>query len=134
MSNFELTIPVVLIIFNRPHLVKRVFDEIRRAKPPRLYIIADGPRPHHPDDVEKCLAARAIIEEVDWDCKVFKNFSDVNLGCGQRTASGLDWVFSLEEQAIIFDDDCLPHPTLFRFYQEMLERYRGDDRIVLADT
>lgn len=130
MSSFVLTIPVVLTIFNRPHLVKRVFEEIRKAKPPKLYVIADGPRPDHPDDKAKCQATREIIETVDWDCQVFKNYSEVNLGCGKRTASGLDWVFSTEEQAIIFDDDCLPHQTLFRFYQEMLDRYRGDERIV----
>lgn len=130
MNDFVLTTPVVLTIFNRAHLVKRVFEEIRRAKPTRLYVIADGPRPNHPYDKERCLAAREAVEAVDWDCQVFKNYSDDNLGCGRRTASGLDWVFSMEEQAIIFDDDCLPHPTLFRFYQEMLDRYRGDDRIV----
>lgn len=128
MCDFQLTTPVAFIIFNRPNLTKKVFEEIRRAKPPRLYIIADGPRTGQ--EWTKCLAARDVAENIDWNCQVFKNYSNFNLGCGKRTASGLDWVFSLENEAIIFDDDCLPHPTLFRFYQEMLNRYRTDDRIV----
>ena len=43
--------------------------------------------------------------------------------------SGLNWVFSLVEEAIILEDDCLPDLTFFRFCQELLERYRGDSRI-----
>jgi hypothetical protein len=33
------------------------------------------------------------------------------------------------EEAIILEDDCLPDITFFRFCQEMLERYRNDQRI-----
>jgi hypothetical protein len=43
--------------------------------------------------------------------------------------SGLDWVFSLFEEAIILEDDCLPDPSFFPFCEELLERFRGDDRI-----
>ena len=131
MSDFQLTTPVVFIIFNRPDTTKRVFEEIRRAKPPKLLVVADGPRPDRPDDTRKCAAARTVIDQVDWDCQVHKNCSDVNLGCGKRVSSGLDWVFEQVEEAIILEDDCLPHPTFFRFCQELLERFREDDRIFM---
>ena len=36
--------PVLFLIFNRPDTTERVFEEIRKAQPPRLYIAADGPR------------------------------------------------------------------------------------------
>ncbi|GBD51337.1 hypothetical protein PN472_17760 [Microcystis aeruginosa CS-1036] len=85
--------PVAFIIFNRPETTKKVFEAIRQAKPPKLLVVADGSRPDQPDDVKDCAAARALIEQVDWDCEVLKNYSDVNLGCGRRVASGLDWVF-----------------------------------------
>ena len=32
-------------------------------------------------------------------------------------------------EAIILEDDCVPNPTFFRFCQEMLDRYRHDQRI-----
>ena len=57
------------------------------------------------------------------------NYSSVNLGCKNRVASGIDWVFEKVSEAIILEDDCLPDPTFFRFCQEMLERYRDDQRI-----
>lgn len=122
--------PVAFIIFNRPDLTARVFSEIARARPRKLLVIADGPRPAKLGDAEKCATTRAIIDRVDWDCEVLKNYSDVNLGCGQRPAKGLRWVFDQVEEAIILEDDCLPHPTFFRFCDELLEKYRGDDRVM----
>jgi len=94
MTDFQLTTPVAFLIFNRPDTTARVFEAIRQAKPPQLLVVADGPRPDRADDIEKCKAARAIIEGVDWDCEVLTNYSDLNLGCKNRVSSGLDWVFS----------------------------------------
>ena len=131
MSDFQLKTPVAFIIFNRPDTTKRVFAEIAKARPPKLLVIADGPRADRPDDAEKCAAARAIIDGVDWDCEVLTNYSDVNLGCKRRVSSGLDWVFDTVDEAIILEDDCLPHPTFFRFCEEMLEKYRDDERIAM---
>lgn len=127
---FKLTTPVIFLVFNRPDNTAQVFEAIRQAQPSKLLVVADGARPHQSGEVEKCVAVRAIIETVDWDCEVLKNYSDVNLGCKKRVSSGLDWAFSLVEEAIIVEDDCLPHPTFFRFCQELLEQYRDDKRIM----
>ncbi|MBP2627609.1 MAG: hypothetical protein H6Q68_2320 [Firmicutes bacterium] len=130
MSEFNLMTPVVFIIFNRPDTTQQVFEEIRKARPKKLFIIADGHRPDKPGEAESCIAVRAIVEGVDWDCEVLKNYSDVNLGCGKRVATGLDWVFNTVEEAIILEDDCIPHPTFFPFCQELLEKYRHDGRVL----
>ncbi len=130
MGTFQLTTPVVFIIFNRPATTERVFSAIRAAKPPELLIIADGPRSRESGESEKCAAARAVVEKVDWDCKVLKNYAAVNFGCGKRLASGLDWVFSQVAEAIILEDDCLPHPSFFPYCQELLARYRDDERVM----
>ncbi len=121
---------VVFIIFNRPDTTARVFDEIARARPQTLLVIADGPRHGQPLDAEKCAAARAVIDRVDWKCEVLKDYSEANLGCGLRPATGLRWAFRQVEEAIILEDDCLPHPTFFRFCEELLERYRNDERVM----
>ena len=131
MSDWKLETPVAFIIFNRPDTTERVFAEIAKARPPKLLVVADGPRGSRKGEAEKCAATRAIIERVDWDCEVLTNFSDVNLGCKRRVSSGIDWVFGLVEEAIILEDDCLPDPTFFRYCQELLERYRHDQRVGL---
>jgi hypothetical protein len=123
--------PVALIIFNRPDTTTRVFAEIAKAQPETLLIIADGPRPDRPGEAEKCAAARAAVENIDWDCEVLQNYSEVNLGCGRRPASGIDWVFQHVETAIILEDDCLPHPTFFRFCDELLQRYRDNEVVMM---
>jgi len=131
MAEWKLATPVAFLIFNRPGTTARVLTEIAKFKPAKLLVVADGPRSDHLEDPEKCQSTRAIIERlVDWDCEVLTNYSDINLGCKKRVSSGLDWVFANVEEAIILEDDCLPHPTFFRFCQEMLERYRDDTRIM----
>ncbi len=122
--------PVIFVIFNRPETTELVFERIRQARPQKLLVIADAPRPNRPEDVEKCAAARAIIDRVDWECEVLTNFSEVNLGAGRRPATGFDWAFGIVEEAIILEDDCLPEPTFFQFCEELLERYRHDTRIM----
>ena len=128
-NNWKLNTPIALIIFNRPDTTERVFAAIAQAKPPVLLVVADGARTHRAGEAEKCAATRAIVDRVDWDCKVLTNYSETNLGCKKRVASGLDWIFEQVPEAIILEDDCLPDPSFFRFCEEMLERYRDDARI-----
>jgi hypothetical protein len=121
--------PVALFVFNRPGTTSRVFEAISRAQPAKLLLIADGPRENREGEAEVCRQVREIVTSVNWPCEVVKNFSERNLGCRERMVSGLNWVFSQAEEAMILEDDCLPDSSFFPFCQELLERYRGDSRI-----
>jgi hypothetical protein len=122
--------PVVFLIFNRPRETELVFGEIARAKPRKLLIVADGPRADRPEELKRCSEARKVLDRVDWDCEIRKNYSDVNLGCKDRVSTGLIWAFKEVEEAIILEDDTLPHSTFFRFCEELLEKYRKDERVM----
>ena len=122
--------PVVLLMFARPDTTARVLDSIREARPRRLLLVADGPRDEVPGETERCEQTRALAERVDWDCEVSTEFADRNLGQKTRVESGLTWAFGLEEEAIVLEDDTLPHPDFFRFCDELLERYRDDERVL----
>lgn len=121
---------VAFIIFNRPDCTEQSFETIRRVQPPKLFVIADGPRANREDEAQQCADARAVIERVDWPCEVHKNYSETNLGCARRVSSGLDWVFSQVDRAIILEDDCIPDPTFFTFCEQLLTRYENDSRIM----
>src|SRR5258707_6457605 len=121
---------VLLIIFNRPETTKLVFEAIRKAKPARLYIAADGPREDVASDIESCIAARKAVENIDGDCKVESRFSNQILNCGVAPSSAFTWFFQHEEEGIILEDDCLPSQSFFWFCQELLERYRHDSRVM----
>jgi len=129
MTDFSLSTPVAFIIFNRPDTTEQVFNEIAKAKPPKLLVIADGPRKDKEGEGNLVAQARAIIDRVDWDCEVLTNYSETNLGCKLRVSSGLDWVFDQVPEAIVLEDDCLPHSDFFRFCEELLVRYRNEKRI-----
>ncbi|MGA7932636.1 MAG: glycosyltransferase family 2 protein [Kovacikia sp.] len=130
MAEYLFETPIALIVFNRPDKVERLLNVIRQIKPSKLFIIADGPRPDRPNDIKKCEMTRAVFEKIDWPCEVIKRYADVNLGCGLNPATGITWVFSQVEEAIILEDDCIPELSFFRFCQELLERYRYDQRVM----
>lgn len=121
--------PIIFLIFRRPDLTDRVFQAIRQAQPKTLLVVADGPR--NAAEAELCYQARAVTEQVDWDCEVLRNYADVNLGCRKRVSTGLDWAFDQVEEAIVLEDDCLPHPSFFSYCQDLLARYRDDERIMV---
>ena len=121
--------PVAMVVFNRPETTSKVFAEVARAKPKRLFVIADGPRMNRSEESGKCAHVRKMVQTVDWPCELTVNFSDENLGCKRRLATGLTWLFDQTEEAIILEDDCVPHPTFFRFADELLERYRDEPRV-----
>lgn len=131
-NEFKLTVPVMLCTFTKLDTVKPVFEAIRNAKPPRLYLVSDGPRANVPDDREKIAAVHEYIENhIDWECEVLKNYSDTNLGCGRRMPTGVSWVFEHEERAIFFEDDCIADASFFRYAQELLERYADNEEVLL---
>ena len=51
--------PILLLVFNRPDTTRQVFATIRNAKPPKLYIAADGPRPTREGETQRCHEVRA---------------------------------------------------------------------------
>jgi hypothetical protein len=122
--------PVLFLIFNRPDSTEQVFEAIKRARPPRLYVAADGPRSDRNDDRELCAQARVVVEQIDWPCEVRTLFRDKNLGCMNAVSSAIDWFFETEEEGIILEDDCLPHPDFFRFCEVMLSEYRDNERLM----
>lgn len=120
---------VLFLVFNRPHTTAQVFEAIRQAKPPRLYVAADGPRSGRDGEAERVAQVREIATAVDWPCDIKTLFREENLGCKQAVSSAITWFFEHEEQGIILEDDCLPHPDFFRFCDALLERYANDERV-----
>ena len=129
MTNFKNDIAVAMIFFNRPDCFEKVFKVVSEQRPSRLYLIQDGPRANRPNDRENIDKCRKIVENIDWDCMVTKDYSEENLGCGKRIFTGLSKVFEKEEFAVIIEDDILIGESFLPFCIQMNERYKNDDRI-----
>lgn len=126
-----LDIPVLLISFNRPEHTRRVLESILVARPQDLYVFQDGAREGNADDLAKCAEVRQVVEELTKDTGVVlhTNYSDKNLGCGAGPMTGISWFFSQVEMGIVMEDDCLPHPDFFGYCEELLERYKDDEKV-----
>lgn len=121
---------VLFVVFNRFETASKVFEQIRLAKPTRLYIAADGPRTI-PGEKEACDSVRSLAKNVDWDCELHTLFRDTNLGCKIAVSSAISWLFENEEMGMILEDDCLPDPSFFQYSKTLLERYQEDERVMM---
>lgn len=123
--------PILFIIFNRPDTTQVVFDAISHAKPPRLYIAADGPRSSNSDDAFYCEQVRSIVNKINWSCEVKTLFRESNLGCREAVSGAIDWFFQNEEEGIILEDDVVPNPEFFKFCELMLSKYRDVTNVAM---
>jgi len=128
-SNFK--VPILIIAFNRFDTVERVFEVVTKIKPKKLYIALDGPRDNVSSDEEKCLRVKKIFAKINWDCDVQKLYREKNLGCHKAVPDAITWFFSQVPEGIILEDDCLPSDSFFRFCEELLEKYRHEDRVMM---
>ena len=129
IPNSSFTTPVLFLIFNRPDTTIQVFSAIQKARPPRLYVAGDGPRPEQTNEAEYCEIVRSIATNVDWDCEVKTLFRDHNLGCRLAVSQAISWFFENEPEGIILEDDCLPSQSFFWFCQELLEDFRHNKQV-----
>ena len=123
--------PVLFLVFNRPKLTQASFAAIRRARPARLYVAADGPRPDRETDAALCRETREIATAVDWPCEVKTLFRGRNLGLRLACSSCISWFFRNEPEGIVLEDDCVPHPDFFTYCEDLLARYRDAPEVML---
>ncbi|MDB5266923.1 MAG: hypothetical protein JWN89_738 [Parcubacteria group bacterium] len=122
--------PVLLMAFTRLDTAQKIFNEIRRVQPKRFFMYVDGPRETHPEDGPKLEAVKDLLKQIDWECEVKTMFPEKNMGFMEGMRAAISWFFDHVEEGMIFEDDCLPDPTFFPFVEEMLEKYRDDERVM----
>lgn len=122
--------PILLVVFNRPAKVSALIAGLSAIKPRHIYIAADGPRPCHRDDPERCAAVRELVSKLPWDCELKTNFQPTNLGCKRGVSTAIDWFFSHVEAGIILEDDCIPSPVFFDYCAELLQRHAQSEQVM----
>lgn len=125
----KIDVAVLIIFFVREKQLKLVFDEVKKARPTKLYLYQDGPRENRPDDNNKILRCREIVSDIDWECEVHTFFQDKNKGCDPSGHIAHNWMLNDAGMGIILEDDTIPSQSFFIFCKELLERYKDDNRI-----
>lgn len=134
MNKSHTDVPVLMVFFNRAEPLKQVFNAVKAAKPSKLFLAQDGAREGNVSDAQKVEECRQVVSEIDWDCEVFYNYSDTNLGCGKRMSSAISWAFESVDRLMILEDDCVPGEDFFPFCEELLEKYKDDSRISMISA
>ncbi|MBQ8429658.1 MAG: hemolysin activation protein [Clostridia bacterium] len=125
----KIDIAVLILFFNRPKMLSKVFEQVKIARPSKLYLFQDGARENRPDDIENVQKCREVVAEIDWDCEVHINYQEKNNGCDPSEYLAQKWMFETEEMGIILEDDDVPSQSFFPYCKELLEHYKNDQRI-----
>lgn len=121
--------PILIIAFNRPDVTASTFEYIKDAKPKSLYIAIDGPRPSVKNEKSKVKSVQNILENITWECDIHYKINEKNLGAEKTVSNAIQWVLEKEEYLIILEDDIVAPLNFLAFAQEMLIRYKDNDRI-----
>jgi hypothetical protein len=132
--NSQITAPVLLIAFNRPDTTRIVFNRIREVKPLKFYIAVDGPRNNKPGEESQCKEVVEITKNIDWICDAKYLIRNANLGCKAGVSGAISWVLDNEDRVIIVEDDVLPVVDFFYFAEELLEKYKNEEKVSMISA
>lgn len=130
----KIEVPVLLIAFNRPDITKNSFNSIREVRPKKLYVAIDGPRSNKQDEAKLCKQVLHITQNVDWECDTQYLIREKNLGCKLGVTGAISWALSNEDRVIVIEDDIVAVPAFFSYAQELLERYKDNERIAMISA
>jgi len=122
--------PLLLIAFNRPDKTKDLIKILEIIKPKKLYVSADGPRANSNNDKKLCNEVRELFKNLKWDCDLRLKFSETNLSCKKNVIDSINWLFSFEEEGIILEDDCVPSISFFSFCENLLRKYKNNNKVM----
>lgn len=127
MKESLVDVAVLILFFNRPEPLEMVFEEIRKARPSKLFLYQDGPRGEA--DLGGIEACRNIVATIDWECEVHRLYQEKNYGCDPSNYMAQKWAFSMADKCVVFEDDSIPSVTFLSFCKELLDWYEHDTRI-----
>lgn len=120
-------IPILLMAFIRPDLLKKSLEHLSKLAPSILYIAIDGPRNKHEEDLVKQCKSLAL--NPGWNCEVIPIFRDCNIGIVQSFVMGMERMFRDHEFGIFLEDDVLLSANFLEFCKEIFYKYRDNQKI-----
>ena len=124
---YSVDVPVLMLFFNRPESLSQVFEQVKKARPSKLFLYQDGPRGER--DMTGIQACRDVVAQIDWECEVHRVYQEKNYGCDPSEFISQKWAFSIVDKCIVLEDDDVPSVSFFSFCKEILDRYENDERV-----
>ena len=121
--------PIVVFAYNRKNHLEITINALLNNYESRfsdLYIFCDGPKTENQNDV---LEVREYVKKIIGFNKVYLTFRDHNYGLAKNVISGLNYIFSIHENAIIIEDDIVVSTIFLKFINKLLLEYENKKNI-----
>lgn len=123
--------PIALFVYNRPEHTRRTIKYLQQnflAEESRLFIFSDAAK--HPTDEEHVKEVRALAASVAG----FKSTKVItrqhHMGLANSVISGVGKLTAEYGKVIVFEDDLLSSPYTLRYFNEALEAYENEERVM----
>ncbi|TCC94116.1 glycosyltransferase [Pedobacter frigiditerrae] len=123
--------PIALFVYNRPQHTERTLKFLKQnelAADSRLFIFSDGAK--STADEDKVAAVREFIKNVDGFKAVEIIESKTNMGLANSIIAGVNKLTLTYGQVIVFEDDLISSPYTLTYFNEALNRYRDEEKVM----
>ncbi|RKR80852.1 glycosyl transferase family 2 [Mucilaginibacter gracilis] len=123
--------PIALFVYNRPEHTRRTLVYLKNnqlADESRLYIFSDAAKTA--TDAAKVEEVRDIIKQADGfkSIKIIKRKD--NLGLANSVIAGVTQLVNEYGKVIVFEDDLLTSPYTLNYFNEALDKYMQNDKVM----
>ena len=123
--------PIALFVYNRPAHTERTVKFLQQndlAAESRLFIFSDGAKSKA--DEEKVQEVRAYIQKIDGFKSVEIIASQTNMGLANAVIAGVTRLTKDYGHVIVFEDDLISSPYTLTYFNEALNRYRNEEKVM----
>lgn len=123
--------PIALFVYNRPQHTLRTLKFLQQnelAADSRIFIFSDGPKTEK--DAENVAEVRTVIQNTDGFKAVKIIERKENLGLANSIIAGVTELVELYGHVIVFEDDLVTSPYTLRFFNDALNRYKDEERVM----
>jgi hypothetical protein len=123
--------PIALFVYNRPKHTERTIKFLKQnelAAESRLFVFSDGFK--SAADEAAVLEVRALLKNIDG----FKSIEIIerseNMGLANSIIKGVSKLINDYKQVIVFEDDLITSPYTLTYFNQALNRYRNEDKVM----
>ncbi|TWR28225.1 glycosyltransferase [Mucilaginibacter achroorhodeus] len=123
--------PIALFVYNRPDHTSETLAHLRKnelASESELFIYSDGAKTAK--DKQGVLDVRRIAREVTGFKTIKLIERESNLGLANSVISGVTDLVNTHGRVIVFEDDLVSSPYTLKYFNDALERYQNDDKVM----
>ena len=123
--------PIALFVYNRPKHTERTLKFLRQnemAAESRLFVFSDGPK--SAADEESVKEVRELLKHIEGFRSVEIIERKNNMGLAESVIAGVSRLVKDYKRVIIFEDDLVSSPYTLTYFNDALNRYRDQERVM----